>query len=100
MIASFASNLSDVIIDPYSGIQSPADCTTLKFFTLFSIVMFSASLASNSLLVYAFIKDKAVRSPVNMFILATAVCNIIATLSEAQFIIPSTYACRLAYFLD
>ena len=93
-------NLSQVIVDPYGGVQSPSNCTILKFFTLYAIVMFSASLGSNVLLLFAFIKDKAVRSPVNMFILATAVCNIIATISEAQFIIPSTYACRLAYFLD
>jgi len=87
-------NQSDVIIDYYGGRPSPANCAILKGFTIYSIIMFSTALVSNSLLLLAFIKEKTLRSPVNMFIIAVSVCNIIATLSEAQFIIPSTFACR------
>lgn len=92
--STIAANLSDVIIDPYGGHQSPANCTVLKFFTVYAILMFGCSLLFNSLLLFAFFKNKEVRSPVNMFILALTVCNLFATLSESQFIIPSTYACR------
>ena len=92
-IAPFA-NQSEVIIDYYGGRPSPANCSVLKFFTVYAMFMFSASLIFNSLLLLAFIKEKRVRTPVNMFIVAISVCNIVATLSEAQFIIPSTFACR------
>lgn len=100
MNSTIAYNLTDVIIGPYEGIQSPVSCGVLKFFTVYSMIMFSLSLSFNSLLLYAFIKNQKLRSPVNMFILALTVCNIFATLSEMQFIVPSTYLCRLDYFLN
>ena len=87
-------NLTDVIIGTYEGIQSPVSCGVLKFFTVYALIMFTCSLIFNSLLLYAFIKNPALRSPVNMFILALTVCNLFATLSEMQFIIPSTFLCR------
>jgi hypothetical protein len=96
-VSSYA-NQSDVIIDSYGGRPSPTSCSILKGFTVYAILMFSTALVSNSLLLLAFIKEKTLRSPVNMFIIAVSVCNIIATLSEAQFIIPSTFACRYLFY--
>ena len=92
--STVSTNLTEVIIDPFGGHPSPSDCGILKVVTVYSVFMFSSSFISNSLLLYAFIKNKEVRSPVNMFIMALSICNIFATLSEGQVIIASTFMCK------
>lgn len=91
---TIAANLSDVVIDYFGGRPSPIDCSVLKFFTVYSIFMFSTSFICNAILLYAFIKNKDLRSPINMFIIALTVTNLFATVSEASVIIPSTFACK------
>jgi hypothetical protein len=95
-----AGNLTEEI-DKYGGIQSPIDCGTLKMFTAYGVFMFGGSFIFNSLLLYAFYKNKALRIPINMFILAITVVNLLATITEASVILSSTYSCRqlLVYFI-
>jgi len=88
------NNLLSNETDPFSGIQSPINCDTLKYFTVYSILMFGSSLIFNSLLLIAFCKNKELRIPINMLILAITVMNLLATCSEMSFIIPSTFNCR------
>ena len=72
-------NLTMKEMDAYSGIQSPIQCETLKYFTAFSVLMFGSSLLFNSLLLFAFYKNKALRTPMNMYIMAITICNLFAT---------------------
>ena len=74
--------------------KSPIDCETLKLFTIYGVLMFGCSLFFNSLVVYSFIKNKKLRSPINILILTITICNIIATISEMAMVVPSTYFCR------
>jgi hypothetical protein len=74
--------------------KSPIDCETLKLFTIYGVLMFGCSLFFNSLVVYSFIRNKKLRSPINMLILTITICNIIATISEIAMVVPSTYFCR------
>ena len=69
----------ELIIDPFGGLQSTIDCGTLKYFTIYSIFMFGGSFIFNALLLFAFIKNKELRTPVNMFIVAITVLNLFAT---------------------
>ena len=82
------------IDDLYGGINSPIDCGFLKFFTAYSILMFGTSLFFNSLLLYAFIRNKELRIPINLSIMTLTACNLFGSFSEMQFIIPSTFFCR------
>ena len=74
--------------------KSPIDCETLKLFTIYGVLMFGCSLFFNSLVVYSFIKNKKLRSPINILILTITICNIIATISEMAMVVPSTYFCK------
>jgi hypothetical protein len=82
------------IDDLHGGIISPVDCGYLKFFTAYSILMFGTSLFFNSLLLYAFVRNKELRIPINLSIMTLTACNLFGSFSEMQFIIPSTFFCR------
>jgi hypothetical protein len=99
MATALAANLTEAI-DKYGGIQSPISCGILKIVNVYSIFMFGGSFIFNSLLLYAFYKNKALRIPINMFILAITVVNLLATITEASVMLPSTFFCRqlLIYF--
>jgi hypothetical protein len=92
-MATLAENLT-VAIDKYGGIQSPISCGTLKMFTVYGVFMFGGSLIFNSLLLFAFYKNKNLIKPINMFILAITVVNLLATITEASVILPSTFFCK------
>ena len=93
------SNTTRIVqyIDLYSR-MSPTACWKLKWISGYCIILFSLSIILNASIVYAFYKVKELRTPVNMFVLVFTVLSLIASFSEAPFVIVSNYKCKYASF--
>ena len=76
------------------GSQSPIECSKLQIIAIICSVLFVASLASNSLLLHMLITCKHLKQPVNTFLIALTICNIVGTLFELPFTIASNLMCR------
>nr|QVK45896.1 G protein-coupled receptor [Proales similis] len=80
-------------IDLYSR-PSPVDCWKLNLVAVYCVVLFALSVTFNSLLLWIFFRYKELRSPVNTFIIAITILNLVGSMSEFPFVITSNLYCR------
>ncbi len=73
---------------------SPIDCSTLNIFAIYCIILLIMSLIFNTSLLVVFFKHKKLRSSLNMLIMAITVFNLVGSISELSFIIPTNIKCR------
>jgi hypothetical protein len=84
-------------IDIYNQI-SPTDCGTLRILGIYCLVLFLFSLASNSKLIYIYIKNKTLFSPINTTIFVLAIANLIGTLVTLPVVCVNAFMCRFVVF--
>ncbi|CAF0955798.1 unnamed protein product [Brachionus calyciflorus] len=87
------NNTTSRFIDKYS-LESPVECYKLKIVGVYCIILFVFSTFFNGALLWAFIKNKSLRTSINIFIIALAVFNLFGTLVELPFIILSNLNCK------
>ena len=74
--------------------NSPVECSTRQIIGVVLILLFFASLASNSTLIFVFVKYDRLGQSMNTFLVAHAVLNLIGTVFELPFVIASHLMCR------
>ena len=77
---------------------SPSSCYHLKMISYYCILIFTASLAVNGILMMVFFKNKELRTPVNMFVIWFTGLSFLASLTEPVFVVASNFNCR--YYLN
>ena len=82
------SNMSIWDMDP------PTECYKLRIVGVLTALLFVFSTIFNGVLVYAFIKHKKLRTPLNIYIIAISVLNLVSTILELPFIIASNMYCK------
>lgn len=88
-----SNNSTNRYIDKYS-LESPVECYKLKLVGILCIFLFVFSAFFNSILLWTFIRNKSLRTSLNMFIIALTSFNLFGTLIELPFIIVSNLKCR------
>lgn len=76
------------------GITSPIECYKLKIIALYCLILLILSLIFNSLLILVFMRYRKLLTTLNMFILTLTILNLIASIIEFSFVIPSNYSCK------
>lgn len=88
-----SNNTTNRFIDEYS-LESPVECYKLNLVGIFCLVLFLLSTFFNSTLLWTFIRQKSLRTSINVFILALTCFNLFGTVVELPFIIVSNLKCR------
>ncbi|RNA30626.1 melanopsin [Brachionus plicatilis] len=68
-------------------INSPVKCANLRIIGALSTLLFALCLVFNSILLWVFLKYKNLRSPINVFITALTISNLVGSILEFPFII-------------
>ena len=76
---------------------SPTPCWQLKIVSYYCVIMFSASLAVNGVLMMVFIKNKELRTPVNVMVIWFTALSFFASLTEPNFVVTSNFQCRYTF---
>ena len=75
--------------------ESPVACWKLNLISVYCVLLFTASLIANGLLLFVFWKVKELRrASQNIYVIVFTCLSLIATLTEAPFLILSNYYCR------
>ena len=75
--------------------EPPLECYKLRLLGIFSSLTLVLSLVFNTLLIIIFLKHKALRKNLlNTFVFAMTVLNLIGSILEFSFVIPSNFACK------
>lgn len=88
-----SNNTTNRYIDKYS-LDSPVECYKLNLIGILCILIFVLSSFFNSALLWTFIRNKSLRTSLNIFIIALAGFNLFGTIVELPFIIVSNLSCR------
>ena len=80
------------LIDKYP--ESPIQCYKLKLIGSIQVVIFVTSLILNVFLLKKFMMIKKLRKPVNTFVIALTVLNIIGSVGELPVILMNNFSCR------
>ena len=72
----------------------PTECYKLRIVGVLTTLLFIFSTTFNGILLYAFIKHKKLRTPLNIYIIAISVLNLVSTIIELPFIIVSNFYCK------
>ncbi len=81
---------TDIEKYPYSNIK----CYKLKFVALYLLLLMVASLSLNSFLLRTLMRSKKLRQPVNTFVIALIILNLIGSVTELPIAITNNYSCR------
>lgn len=73
---------------------SPIECYKLNIIACYCIILLVLSVTFNSLLLLIFFRHKKLRNSLNMLIITITFLNLIGSLSEFSFVIPSNFQCR------
>lgn len=73
---------------------SPVECYKLNIIACYCIILLVLSVTFNSTLLLIFYRYKKLRTSLNMFIMSITFLNLIGSLSEFSFVIPSNFFCR------
>lgn len=73
---------------------SPIQCYKLKILGLIQISIFITSLVFNVFLLKKLITNEKLRKPINAFVIALTILNLIGTIGEAPVIISNNFSCR------
>ena len=75
-------------------VVSPTECWQLNIVAGYCIALFMSSFMANITILWAFIRDKKLRTPINMFVMYFTIMSLIGSCSEFPFIIPTNLKCR------
>lgn len=79
-------------ISPYYD-YTPEDCNYMGFIFIYLTVLFVSGIILNTALLYKFVTIKSLRIPVNTFLAAILVCNLISIFFYLPITISSNYYC-------
>ena len=88
LTVTLQSNMSIWDMDP------PTECFKLRILGVLSTLLFILSTTFNGVLLHAFIKHKQLRTPLNIYIIAISVLNLVSTIIELPFVIVSNLYCK------
>ena len=80
-------------IDFYNQ-TSPVECYKLKIISVYCVIVLILSLTLNSLLLKVFYQNKKLRTSINTTIIALTFTNLVGSILEMMFVIPSNWYCR------
>lgn len=86
-------NLTNITINNYFEPEL-VECYKLRIIGVYCCLLFIASTISNSLLLWAFVRYKELRTPLNIFIIALVFFNLFGTIVELPFIVVSNLSCK------
>ena len=69
-------------------------CFVLKLVNIYLFIIFVLSVLSNSFLLFIFLKNKNLRIPLNIFIIALTICNLFGALLEIPLVFISNMYCK------
>jgi hypothetical protein len=73
-------------------------CLKLNIVSLYCILLFVFVFIVNSLLLIVFYRNKKLRSPLNMFIIAITILNLFGAVLELPIVIVSNYFCEWVFY--
>ena len=76
---------------------SPVECYKLHIIGVYCSILLLLSLIYNSSLILVFMKHRELRTTLNMFVLTMTILNLIGSILEFSFVIPSNFACRWVF---
>ena len=74
--------------------ESPIECYNLKIIAGYLLLLFLLGVAFNSILIVVFIRNKSLITPINLFVVALVVLNLIGCLTEIPVVMISNFNCR------
>ena len=92
-------NVSSGGVDDPFGRVSPVACWKLNLIGVYCILLFSLSICVNGVLTLVFYRVKELRSMENMFFMCFTFLSLLASLTEAPFVIVSNFYCRQVAFV-
>jgi hypothetical protein len=88
-------NFSKVFnVDPSVDTETGVECYKLKTIGLYCLFLFLSGTVFNGLLLWTFYRNKELRTPMNMFIIALTIFNLFGCLLEMPFVIVSNMYCK------
>ncbi len=88
-------NFSEVFnLDQKIDNESGVECYKLRTIGLYCVFLFISGTVFNSLLLWTFYRNKELRTPINMFIIALTIFNLFGCLFEMPFVIVSNFYCK------
>ena len=91
MFDAFLSN--NTYLDAYNR-ESPVTCWKLNLISLYFLILFTASLLVNSILLWIFFKEKEFRTPLNAFVVAFTALSVVGSIVQGPIVIVSNFYCR------
>ena len=79
---------------------SPSPCWQLKVVSYYCVLMFTSSLAVNGILMMVFIKNKELRTPVNVLVIWFTALSFLGSLTESMFVVTSNFQCRYEFLIN
>jgi hypothetical protein len=89
-------NLSNTELDLYNRV-SPVTCWKLNIISFVFVLLFTSSFFINSILLWIFLKEKQLRTPLNSFVITFTVLSLVGSIIQGPIVIASNFFCR--YFL-
>ncbi len=91
-------NLTEQIdmIDKFGGVPSPIHCWKLNIIAGVVVILFVLSVSFNSILLWLFLANKDLRTPINILIMFMTAINLFGSFSEFSFVITTNITCKLA----
>ena len=74
------------------------ECFAIKLIGAYLVFVFIAGVSLNLLLLWIFFLKKELRTPLNKFISALALCDLIGCVSEIPLIVISCFSCKYSFF--
>lgn len=75
--------------------KSPLQCNLLIYIGMYLLLLLISSIFSNSFLIYKFVKNNSLLSPINYMIFLLAIFNLIGSLFQLPITITNAFRCRL-----
>jgi hypothetical protein len=86
--------MKDNLYDDMFSLEPTVECFKLRTIGLYAVFLFVSGTFFNGLLLWIFLKNKDLRTPLNAFIIALTAFNLFGCLFELPFIIISNFYCK------
>ncbi len=74
--------------------ESPIECYKLKLISGYLLLLFFLGVAFNTILIFVFMRNRSLITPLNLIIITMIVFNLIGGLFEFPVVILSNFNCR------
>lgn len=76
------------------NMDPPVQCYKLQIIGVVCCILFATGVFFNGILLWAFIRHKQLRTPINYYVIGLTILNLIGSLFELPFIMVSNLYCK------